>query len=337
MNEIQKLAVQIKTNPDDLGAWQRLSQLVDDPAKKRDCQNQLTRIKNKNRGFDEIIQCNACDAWMEIYLPRNSKDKIVVCPFCQDKFENGSLAGQAIEADTKKDNISDGRKTASNRLSITAIVISNLVTIIGVLFWQWDVWTILLLYWLESVVVGFYATLRMILAEVEQPLFHLYKLFIIPFFCVSYGIFCMTAGGFLFMLFMGMGGGIERFAPHVAGPLTITQVLTITAANLWQGRSPGMEWFVFGLFISHGISFLQNHFKREEHTPDTWVNLMAQPYISIIPLEIAIMISAMPIFVFGSFMPLLIVLVMLKTGINVWQYTNPIRMPRIKLSTKWKF
>ncbi|MBW2485930.1 MAG: hypothetical protein JRE72_00795, partial [Deltaproteobacteria bacterium] len=71
-------------------------------------------------------------------------------------------------------------------LSITALTIANLIPLIGVVFLGWDAAAIVLLYWIENLIVGFFNILRMLLVKVESRSKQFQKLFMIPFFCVHF-------------------------------------------------------------------------------------------------------------------------------------------------------
>lgn len=56
------------------------------------------------------------------------------------------------------------RSTASTR-SAVLLVAANLIPLVGVLFFGWSLWTILVLYWVENGIVGFWAVPRILLAQ----------------------------------------------------------------------------------------------------------------------------------------------------------------------------
>ena len=60
-------------------------------------------------------------------------------------------------------------------LSVLSLVGANLVPLLGVLLLDWDAAVIVLLYWTENVVIGFYNILRTTLVKVDSPVFHLRK------------------------------------------------------------------------------------------------------------------------------------------------------------------
>ena len=71
----------------------------------------------------------------------------------------------------------------------------------GVLFWGWDVFALLVLFWMENVVVGLFFILRMVFADLADAALWVGKLFMVPFFCVHYGMFCAVHGVFVATLF----------------------------------------------------------------------------------------------------------------------------------------
>jgi Family of unknown function (DUF6498) len=56
------------------------------------------------------------------------------------------------------------RRTADSR-SALALVLANLVPLVGVVFFGWSLWTILVLYWIENGIVGVWNIPRMLLAR----------------------------------------------------------------------------------------------------------------------------------------------------------------------------
>ena len=56
--------------------------------------------------------------------------------------------------------------------AILALVISNSVPLFGAIFWNWDIASILILFWLENVVIGFYTLLKIATAKgtPQQPI-----------------------------------------------------------------------------------------------------------------------------------------------------------------------
>jgi Family of unknown function (DUF6498) len=56
------------------------------------------------------------------------------------------------------------RRTTASR-SALALVLANAIPLVGVLFFGWSLWTILVLYWVENGIVGFWTVPRILLAS----------------------------------------------------------------------------------------------------------------------------------------------------------------------------
>ena len=208
-------------------------------------------------------------------------------------------------------------------LSTVALVAANLVPLAGVFFLKWDAATIVLLYWTENLVIGGYNILKMALAKAEHPLTHLGKLFYIPFFCVHYGGFCAVHGFFL-LTFFHLGDGFAFPGGENAWPchLVFVQLLISVVMQLWKNHPPGMEWPVLFLVISHGVSFVQNYLRGGEYARLTPDKLMGKPYTRIVLIHIAIIAGAMPVMALGSPVPLLVILIVLKIGMDLWLHAR---------------
>ncbi len=212
-----------------------------------------------------------------------------------------------------------GDEHAGGRASLVGLILANLVPLVGVLWWHWDAATLVLLYWIENLVVGFYGILRIVLARVKSVQAVLGKLFLAAFFCIHFGGFCAAHGLFLVLLFK-IGGGQPAPEPSTAwpGPLVLLQMFVNVITTLWRSRPPGMEWPVLALVASHGVSFVQNHLRRGEIDLLKDRDLMTRPYQRIVLLHVTIVLGAMPAMALGSPVPLLCILVVLKTAVDVY-------------------
>ena len=199
-----------------------------------------------------------------------------------------------------------------------ALAGANLVPLLGVLLLDWDAAVIVLLYWTENVVIGFYNILRMALVKVDSPVLHLGKLLTIPFFCLHFGGFCALHGLFL-LVFFNLGNGMGSIFPKEPWPaqLVMLQLMGSVVTSLWRSHPEGMEWPAVFLFVSHGISFMQNYLGKREYAVWTVAKLMTQPYKRIVILHITIIAGGVPIMMLGSPIPLLCILVFLKLCVDI--------------------
>jgi Family of unknown function (DUF6498) len=85
-------------------------------------------------------------------------------------------------------------------LPIVIVLISNLIPLIGVIYWGWDTFVLLMLYWLETVVIAFWTLFRILIAADVAKSFVgevLGRLYIFIFFLIHSGGF--MAGHLVFL------------------------------------------------------------------------------------------------------------------------------------------
>ena len=192
-----------------------------------------------------------------------------------------------------------------SRWSLAVLVLANMVPLAGALFGGWDVRLLVLLYWAENLIIGGYNILRMALVSTRNPSEAFSKLFFIPFFSIHYGMFCLAHG--LFILLFFYGGSETQGLPF--GPRLLLRA--------WQLSDGLLLWPLIGLVISHGVSLIEHFFLQGERRRVTLKQLMAAPYGRIVILHVAILAGGIFVQKWGSPWPLLVVLVLLKTGLDV--------------------
>lgn len=199
-------------------------------------------------------------------------------------------------------------------VSALSLVIANLIVVVGVLAYGWDVFAIMFLYWAENVIVGAFNVLRMALAAHGGCA----KLFMIPFFCVHYGMFCFVHGLFVIMVF---GGGIAT--GHAPSPVLNAiidryfsghpqQVLPLVLAY-----APGLGVPLVLLIISRGVSFVYNYLLQGEFLRADASTLMGRPYSRIIVLHIGLIAGAFLTTSTGSSRLALSLLIVAKTFLDL--------------------
>lgn len=100
------------------------------------------------------------------------------------------------------DRIIDLRRQQS-KVSLISILVSNLLPVLGVLFLGWDAFAIVLLYWIESMLVGFFLILKMAFGKTKLKWFdHIFfKLFQLPLFFGCFCIYSIVVGYLIHALF----------------------------------------------------------------------------------------------------------------------------------------
>jgi len=217
-------------------------------------------------------------------------------------------------------------------LSIWALILANLIPIGGVLFLGWSAANVVLLYWAENLIVGFYGLLRIAAMPVESPIEHLGKVIMIPFFTLHFGGFCAMHGLFL-MLLLGAGGESEPIFPHTSwpGPFVLIQLLVSVVAHLWRTRPAEMTLPLIALFASHGVSFFENYVVGDERRSARGKEQMARPYKRIVITHVAILAGALPVMAFGAPVALLAVLVAMKLAFDLHHHIKSHRRKSAKM------
>ena len=197
-------------------------------------------------------------------------------------------------------------------LPLLALVLANLVPLFGVLLLHWDVGAIVVLYWTENLVVGFYNLLKMLLTGGKSALGSML------FFCLHYGGFCAIHGMFVLELTQ-FAGEISSQLPDASwpGPLVVIQKFLYFGEQIFAAAPPEFGWACIALLLSHGASFLLLFVGQQEYRHTSVDALMAAPYKRIAVLHIAVIIGGFLVIELGQPMGLLLALVALKIGMDI--------------------
>jgi hypothetical protein len=210
----------------------------------------------------------------------------------------------------------------SKRTSSLVLILANLIPVIGVLLYDWDVLSILLLYWAESVVIGILNVARMmacdsgdvmqgILALANRPVpdelrenvpqiaGSALKFFLIPFFVVHYGMFCY---GHLMAVVGIFGDGGISLRP---------------GSSLFEYWQPSLWIAVAAVIASHLYSFVANYIGDSEYKRANLMLLMHRPYGRIIAMHVSIVFGAGLVMWLDSPLPMLLILILIKTILDM--------------------
>jgi hypothetical protein len=161
-------------------------------------------------------------------------------------------------------------KYISNVYAISSLLAANLVPLIGVWYWGWNVFALMLLYWLESAIIGFFTIWKMktaqgnptVMAAAGTSALAATKLFFIPFFMLHYGLFMFVHLIFVLVFF---------FTPAVSvGQIAISFV---------------------SLFLSHFVSYQTNFINAGEYRTTSPEQLFMRPYPRIIVMHLTIILG----------------------------------------------
>jgi Family of unknown function (DUF6498) len=226
-------------------------------------------------------------------------------------------------------------RATSTTSSALVLVAFNLIPLVGVVFWGWNVATLLVLYWVENGIVGLLNVPKMLLArgpvapgEGELRIngrVSTSNVGAVIFFLIHYGLFWFVHGVFVFSL-----TAFAPFADRGLGDGTFQPVIPDGLGGVFPGpaetglpaaaRGPDLSavaWAAIGLAISHGASFVFNYLGRREYLRVSPGRQMFAPYGRLVILHLAILFGAFVSIAIGSPIGALIVLVVLKTIVDL--------------------
>jgi len=186
--------------------------------------------------------------------------------------------------------------------SAAVLITANLIPMVGVMFLHWEVFPLMLLYWLENVVVGAFNVLRLAVSAPDDMGRWIAKVFFIPFFCVHYGGFAFVHGMFLMFFF-----GHFRIAEPSNLPGLVVQAV----------RQTHVGFALLAMVLSHGLSFVTHFIHGREFMRVSLRQLMIQPYQRVVVLHLAVLGGGVAVMFLGSPLVALIVLIAIKTVIDV--------------------
>ncbi len=221
------------------------------------------------------------------------------------------------------------RGFAKYRSSGVTLIMANLLPLIGIWFWGWDIFPLLCLYWAETVIIGGITILKIItwspdretLAKGRSPfrgsktqeqvlqdlrnlaiVNHGIKILIVPFFALFFGFTCFLHGICLFGLF----GEIVFDGKELNWRLVRDRLLQVD-----------MLLEISALALSHSFSFFVNYLGRNEFRRTFMFPLMIEPYRRFVILHLLITLSAFATATLGSPAIVLVMVVVGKTYLDL--------------------
>ncbi len=195
-------------------------------------------------------------------------------------------------------------RTLKNNPSVTVLIIANLFPVVQVLYFSLEVFPLIFLFWIETLIIG-------ILNIPKIIIFHRWKATgIVPFFILHFGGFMFVHLMFIVALFLMKLSPGETY--H--GPLndfgTMISTLVGYAHFLWIS--------ILALALSHLYSFFTNYigngeYKSREKSKDPTL----LPYGRVIVMHIVIMLGGFLVLLVGQKGVAIVALVLLKIVFDV--------------------
>jgi len=213
------------------------------------------------------------------------------------------------------------------------ILLSNLVPVLGVLFFGWSVFAILMLYWFESLAVGLFNLASMLAVGAFGSgkgfsfLGFLGGLFSGLFFAVHYGGFMFVHG--VFLVAGGRFFGFMNFPVENAEPQGLLRGILDEGLGAFHGALASPEAFATsGLFalllivLSLAWPFATEFIKERRYLRKDPMDLMGRPYPRVILMHLTILFGALPVLLLKLPAVVMILFMAIKTGVDLRQYNK---------------
>lgn len=277
------------------------------------CEYDLARMRNlrlEHSGSAEIVRirfdygngsCGLGDS-----MPRANAEQLIAtirgaAPTVTMPAEPALMEAAALPKPAVPANLPAQEPLALTSPSALALIAANLVPLAGVLLGQWKLGDVMVLFWSESAIIGFYTVLKMAVAGKWAALFA------VPFFVGHFGGFMAAHFMFVYGFFLDgfVGGGPEP------GALAALKGLF---TPLWPALA--------ALFASHGVSFAANFLGQREYAGATVQNLMAAPYKRIVVMHVTIIFGGGLTMMLNTPAPALALLILLKIAADLRAHTR---------------
>ena len=191
--------------------------------------------------------------------------------------------------------------------SALILICAKLFPLYGVFVLGWSVYPLLLLYWIENVIIGGSTVLRMLTADPSDGLAWAGKLFLVPFFCLHFGMFTLVHGALL-----------NGFFGPAAHPHGMPLALASQFANARQAIATyHLGWQVFLIALSHALSFTLNYIGRGEYRRASLPALMAAPYGRVMIMHTVVLFGGLVVQAFHAPSWSLVLLIGLKITLDL--------------------
>jgi len=205
--------------------------------------------------------------------------------------------------------------TLTSSITSKALIAANIIPLIGVIFFEWDLRFILVLYWIENIVIGIFNLFKMLSVSSDEALAG--RLGQCAFFTIHYGGFCAAHGLFL-LSFLDIPLNDLNNTDSSSNPISLViSSIKPTFDHLYNLFGIHLILAISALFVSHGFSLIENFFAKGEKNILTMKKLFSQPYPRIIVMHVTIIVGGILVQKLGSPIFMLAALICLKIVIDL--------------------
>jgi len=176
------------------------------------------------------------------------------------------------------------------------LIVANLVPVFGAALLGWNLGDVMVLYWCESAIIGFFNLCKLVVVSRWMALLT------VPFFLAHFSAF--MAVHFLFIYTLFVEG--PQASSSSGGDL---QQVSLMFVMLWPA--------LLALFVSHGYSFLSNFIGQHEFQARDSKEQMAEPYKRIVFMHLVLIFGGGLSLVMGNSTPVLLVVIAVKIWVDV--------------------
>jgi Family of unknown function (DUF6498) len=192
------------------------------------------------------------------------------------------------------------------------ILLSNAIPVAGVVLWGWPAFSLLLFYWIETVVIGAFNLLKLAISGFTKPkAVAAFTVFLLPFFVFHYGLFCFVHGTFVMAMFSVAGefqdaGGMSSGMPDLIS--TVWRMIE-TDADL-------------RLSVASFVAVQAGFFTLVWLGGGAWrkINPLAQmmePYGRILVMHFTIFVATIPVLLMGQGVVAVLALAVMKCALEL--------------------
>lgn len=187
-----------------------------------------------------------------------------------------------------------------SRWETWSVLGGNLLPLLGIFWLGWDASTLVVLYWIETAIVGFWLFVRLITGRGADGSVKLNRGGLVL------GLFLLAHGGIFMLVHFFFLTGLARgeWTNHLDSPLAFVMGFVLPA-GLWIPLA--------GLFVVRGVLTL-----GEIRANRSTGHLIGGFYARIILMQFVIIGGGMIALLLGSPVPLLVLIIAAKTGVEIY-------------------
>lgn len=210
--------------------------------------------------------------------------------------------------------------------SYVSLIIANALPMAGVLFFSWNVFFVLIVFWFESFILGVFNVIKMLMSGIVQEkgfsIGRLFSgLFFSAFFTVHYGGF-MT----VHLIFLVVIAGVTGIAGSMQDPFIMLKDFVLGLPRYLSGQAADPVSFITSapfavglIFVSACIYFASTFLRTKEYVTRQPEDFMTEPYGRIIVMHCTIIFGMLAFVFCKSNAAIMAVFILLKLAFDIYQ------------------